>query len=318
MLHALLFAVALIPIHGSVLAVEPDGTAIVSTDAAPEMLPAQTRRYRVLPSGGAGFSPGTLIDAFLDRSTTPWTLRNAISAPPFIPGLPDRAKAISVDIGSPLPEALLVDQHGSLIALQRAFEHKTLLLSFIFTRCPDRTLCPAISGKFAYLQSHLDPKRFALAEITLDPPYDSPRVLENYGLSYGANASMWHLLTGRGSTIVRLLDAFGIDSLRVSSSNFIHNDKLFIVAPNGRVANVLTTASWDPNGVISEARAVAGMTSNPFERFKLSLVADVVAICGGSQWAGIVLLEMSLFFIILIFVTGGLWLVARALWGRES
>ena len=31
----------------------------------------------------------------------------------------------------------------------------------------------------------------------------------------------------------------------------------------------------------------AGMGSNPFERVKLSLVANVVAFCGGSQFAGI-------------------------------
>lgn len=312
---AAILAAALIPVHGLVLAVEPGRTAVVRTNVVPEMLASQTRLYRLAPN--VPLAAGAGVDAFLDRSTTPWTLRDPVAAGPFVPGLPNAGRVVAVDVGSPMPSALLVDQSGRLISLQRAFANKTLLLSFIFTRCPDADLCPAISGKFAYLEHHLDPKRFALAEITLDPPYDSPRVLQQYGRIYG-RSPMWRLLTGRGDTIVRLLDAFGINSLRVSSNDFIHSDKLVIVAPNGRVADVIQTASWDPDGVIAQARAVAGMTSNPFERFKLSLVADVVAMCGGSQWAGIVVLETCLFLVICVFVFGGLWLVARELWGRES
>ncbi len=314
--HALLLVASLIPIHGLVLDVRRNGTVIVRTDPATLTLPAQTRSYRVVPR--VPLLAGSGIDAFLDRSTTPWTLREAVAAGPFVPGLPDPGRVVPVEEGRTLPSALLVDQQGRLVQLRNTFAGKTLLLSFIFTRCPDRNLCPAISGKFAYLQSHLDPKRFALAEITLDPTYDSPRALDEYGRAYGQNDKIWSLLTGRGTTITRLLDAFGIDSLRVSSSNFIHNDKLFIVGSNGRVADVVTTAEWDPDAAMAQARAIAGLASNPFERFKLSLIADVVAICGGSQWAGIVLLELSLFFIITLFVAAGLWLVARTLWGRES
>ncbi len=313
MLVALLFA-AFVPIHGIVLAVQPDGTAIVRNDTAPEMLPSQTRRYRISPR--IPLVPGTGIDGFADLDTTPWTLRYAVVAGPFVPGLPNPGSVLSVDVGSPLPEAQLVDQRGQFVSLKRAFNGKTLLLTFVFTRCPDRTLCPAISGKYAYVQSQLDPAHFALAEITLDPPYDSPRILSDYGRSYGANLATWKLLTGEGSTIQRLLDEFGIDSMRVSASNFIHNDKLFIVRPDGKVAYIVQSAAWDPDGVIAEARSVAGLGSNPFERLKLSLVADAVAFCGGSQWAGIVLLELSLFVVIAAFVTGGLWIVARLLWDK--
>jgi protein SCO1/2 len=314
MLAALLLAASLVPIHGTVLAVQHDGTAILRNDAAPEMLASQTRRYRISPR--TPLVAGTGVDGFADLTTTPWTLRDAVPAGPFVPGLPNPGRVIGVDVGSPLPAAQLVDQAGRLVVLQRAFRDKTLLLTFVFTRCPDRTLCPAISGKYAYVQSHLDPAHFALVEITLDPPYDSPRILADYARSYGANPAIWSLLTGEGSTIQRLLDEFGIDSMRVSASNFIHSDRLFIVAANGRVAYVVESGAWDPDGVIAEARSVGGLASNPFERFKLSLVADAVAFCGGSQWAGIVLLELSLFVIIAAFVAAGLWLVARMLWGK--
>jgi hypothetical protein len=166
------------------------------------------------------------------------------------------------------------------------------------------------------MQTHLDPAHFALVEITLDPPYDSPAVLRQYGERYGAKAESWRLLTGTGSTIQRLLDMFRISSMRVSASNYIHNDKLFIVTPQGRIGYVAQTGGWDPQAAIAEARQIAGLASNPFERFKLSLIASVVALCGGSQFAGIVLLELALFALIVVLVAAALWWVARVLWAR--
>jgi protein SCO1/2 len=318
-IHALAFiaaALGLLPVHGVIVQSLNDATAIVRTDPVTQTLPSQIARYRVDSSGP--LPAGTGIDALLDRSTTPWTLRHVVTAAEFAPGTPDRAAAIPVDLNGTLPSALMIDQNGKLVHLDRAFLGKTTLLSFVFTRCPDRNLCPAISGKYAYLQSHLDPKRFALVEITLDPPYDSPAVLHEYGGTYGADARMWTLLTGTGSTIARVLDGFGISSLRISSANFIHSDKLFIVSPQGRITYAIDTAGWDPDGVLAEARSVAGLSSNPFERFRLSLIAGVVAFCGGSQFAGAVLLELALFTIITVLVVVAFFFVARALWPKSE
>ena len=313
---ALLLAALLAPMHGVVLSQAPNGDAIVRTNAITGMLSSTTQRVRLSPR--ITVRPGVGVDGFLDRDTQPWTLQNATVAAEFVPGLPDVGRAEPVDAGKPIPAATFVDQGGARVELDKTFAGKTVLLSFIFTRCPDRDICPAISGKYAYMQSRLDPARFALVEISLDPSYDSPAVLRDYAKQYGADANRWQLLVSTGSTTQRVLDAFGINSLRVSAANYIHNDKLYIVRPDGKVAYVVDTAGWDPNGVISEAQSVAGMASNPFERFKLSLIASVVALCGGSQFAGIVLLETILFFLILAIVAASLWWVGRVLWGRPQ
>ncbi len=315
MIAAIAFLLALVPFHGTVLGTVNPHTIVVRNDALPMTLAAGTRAYHV--DRPVGLRPGTGVDGLLDRATTPWTLRNAVAAASFSPGAPEPGRVISVDIGRRLPDATLVDQNERVVHLASAYAGKTILLSFIFTRCPDKTLCPAISGKYAYMQSHLDPAKYALVEITLDPQYDSPAVLRAYGAIYGANSRIWHLLTGTGSATQHLLNQFGINSLRVSSANFIHNDKLFIVSPTGSVAFSAQTGGWDPDGAIAEAQSIAGAASNPFERAKLSLIAGVVALCGGSQFAGIVLLEMALFFIILIFVAAGLWVVGRVLWRSQ-
>ncbi len=310
-----MLALMLVPVHGVVLDAPAGGaSAIVRTEAVTKTIAAGTRRYRLDPK--MQLPRGTGVDGYVDTSTRPWTLREPAIAAPFAPGTPDTASVLPVDAGARLPDAELVDQNGRLVRLDRAFLGKTTLISFVFTRCPDRDLCPAISGKFAYLQRHLDPARFALVLISLDPPYDSPRVLRDYGAQFSANPAIWSFLTGKGSVVQRLLDEFGIDSLRVSSDRFIHSDKLFIVTPEGRVGYVVQTAGWDPDGVLAEAQAMAGLAANPLERFKLSLVASVVAICGGSQYAGVVLLEITLFVLIFAIVVASLWVVGRVLWHR--
>jgi protein SCO1/2 len=306
---------SLVPVHGTVLDTFGSTAAIVRTDRVPGIMPGLIRRYRLSPA--VRLADGDGVDALLDRSTTPPTLREAVASTGFAPGMPDQTRVVPVQLGGRIPAARLVDQQGRLIELDRSFRGKTMLLSFIFTRCPDATLCPAISGKFAYMQQHLNPAHFALVEITLDPPYDSPAIMRRYGASYGAKPAIWSLLTGTGSTVQRVLDEFGIDSMKVSSANYIHNDKLFIVSPGGMIADKIDTAGWDPQDAIAQARAVDGLASNPLARLKLAIVSRVVALCGGSQASGIVLMETVLYFGIVAAVAAAMWGVARILWPKQ-
>ncbi|MBV8116724.1 MAG: hypothetical protein JOZ01_02030, partial [Candidatus Eremiobacteraeota bacterium] len=129
MLHLVLAAALnLVPVHGVVLDRLSTGSAIVRTDDVPLMLPASVRRYRITPASAPA---GTQIDALLDRSTTPWTLREATAAGEFSPGLPEPGRVIALELGSPLPRARLVDQNGRIVDLGRAFAGKTTLIAFI-------------------------------------------------------------------------------------------------------------------------------------------------------------------------------------------
>lgn len=301
-----------LPAHGTVLSVQKNGEAIIRTDAVTNTLPPATRRYRIEPA--ISVPPGTGVDGFIDRSTTPWRWHHAAIAGAFAPGLPDKGKSEPIDIGSQLPHTTLVDQHGRLVDLAGDFHGKVQLISFVFTRCPDRDECPTVSSKFSYLQQHLDPNKFHLEIVTLDPPYDSPAVLKAYGAQFGADARAWSLLTGQSAQIQHLLNRFGISSLRVSDEKFIHSDKVFVADENGKVADVIQTIGFSPDSLIAEARHIAGLRSSPLGRLELSLIASVVALCGGSQFAGIVLLETVLFLIITLVAFLLLGWVARQLW----
>lgn len=316
MLHALILSLGalVIPVHGTVLGSGPHGTTIVRTDSVTDMLPAQTRRFVVAPQLKLG--PGTGIDAFLDRSGATWTLYDTHVAARFEPGLPETGKVFPIDYGSALPHTRLVDQNGHLVDLASAFPARVVLLTFIFTRCPDKDECPAVSAKFAALSHQLDSSRFHLVEISLDPAYDSPSVLAQYAARFGARAGQWSILTGQQQEVQHVLDRFGISSLRVSDAAFLHNEKVFVTSPDGKVADIVETAGFAPNALAAQARHIAGLGSNPLERWKLAIVASAVALCGGSQFAGVVLLETVTFLIIAVlsFITLG-W-VARKIWRR--
>jgi protein SCO1/2 len=181
-------------------------------------------------------------------------------------------------------------QDGRLVRFDD-YRGKVVLLSFIYTRCPDVTICPAISGKFAYMQHHLDPKRFHLITMTLDPLHDSPAVMQAYADRFGAEAQRWSLLTGEPAEIKAMLDGFSLNPLETNPGLILHGDTLAILDKDGKIADLIPTAGWAPDDVIASARNVDGLTSNPLRRFELATIAGVLAFCGGSILTGAIVLD---------------------------
>ena len=316
MLALLAFLLTILPVHGTALGSAPGGTTIVRLDPVTNTVPAQTRAVRISPA--LALPAGTGVDGFLDRSGSTWRIYDANVAAKFTPGLPDSGKVAPIDLGTPLPHTQLVDQNGALVDLASSYAGKVVLVSFIFTRCPDKDECPTVSAKFAQMQKLLDPARFHLVEISLDPVYDSPAVLHDYARQFGANAASWSIVTGQPHEITHLLNRFGISSLRVSDSAFVHNDKVFLTSPDGKVAEIVQTVGFAPEGLASEAEHLHGMSSSTLGRLKLSLIASVAALCGGSQFTGVVLLETVLFLFIAVVSFGTLAWVARKIFWKSA
>lgn len=279
-----------LPVHGRVLDVSP-GHAIVRLDAVTAMMPATTAAVR---TSGEKLAPGESFDAILERGAGPDRLTDPVASERFAAGLPNRLITHVLAVGDTLPNATLLDQRDVPLELDR-FRGKTLLVSFAFTRCPDKTICPAISTKFAYIQHRIDPAKFHILEITLDPNFDSPTILARYGKELGADPARWSLLDGRAYDIDNLMDGFGISSVADGADNFIHDDRLVLVDPKGTIRDVIPTAGWSADDVIAQANDVAGLSSNPLRRFELASVAGIIALCGGSPTTGTVVLDSAVF-----------------------
>jgi cytochrome oxidase Cu insertion factor (SCO1/SenC/PrrC family) len=230
-----------------------------------------------------------------------------------VAGLPNRVITHILADGDRLPDYRFVTQSGRLTSFGD-LHGRVVLLSFIYTRCPDREICPAISGKYAYLQHHLDPKRFALVELTLDPQADSPAALAAYARRFGADPDHWSLWTGESAQVKNVLDAFALDSLETNPGRIIHGDKLVIIDRSGAIADIIPTSGWEPDDAIATAENVAGLASNPLRRFELATVAGVIAFCGGAVSTSTVVLD-SIVFLLGVGILGGLlvWITKRVI-----
>ncbi|MGD1065697.1 MAG: SCO family protein [Vulcanimicrobiaceae bacterium] len=293
-----------VPVHGTVLAVDGPRELVVRAAGVTGEMAAGTYRWDVSPR--TRLAPGTEIDGLL----TGKQLTAVRPAGAFVAGLPGTLVVHHLGPGMQLDDRTLVDQDGTVRHLAD-WRGKSLVLSFVYTRCPDLQICPAISGKFAYLQHHINPADTHLALVTLDPTFDSPSVLRRYGAQFGADARSWSLLTGEGSEVKALLDAFEVSSLQDGPGQYIHEDDLVLVKPDGTIAEVIPTTEWDPSGVLAEVHALAGKASNPFQRLMLAAVAGIAALCGGYSLAGVIT-ELSAIGITLVgAIVVGVWFTWR-------
>ena len=101
-----------------------------------------------------------------------------------------------------LPAFELTDQEGRTFGSEQ-LRGKVWIANFIFTRCV--LTCPVQTSHMAKLQQHLAQSAgwhdMALVSFSVDPEYDSPEVLTEYGTGYGADFSHWRFLTGDRSEI---------------------------------------------------------------------------------------------------------------------
>src|SRR5262249_37453673 len=74
---------------------------------------------------------------------------------------------------------------------------------FIFTRCAGT--CPLITRRMAELQKELDGspslRAVKLVSFSVDPDFDQPEVLREYGRENGGDSGRWMFLTGTSDAV---------------------------------------------------------------------------------------------------------------------
>ncbi len=96
---------------------------------------------------------------------------------------------------APAPEFQFTAQDGSAVS-SADFKGKIWVANFIFTRCAGP--CPIMTTRMAALNQALGGKTqdVELVSFTVDPDYDTPEVLKEYGKQVGATPERWKFLTG--------------------------------------------------------------------------------------------------------------------------
>jgi protein SCO1/2 len=156
-----------------------------------------------------------------------------------------RGKNVERQVGEDIPSFALINQDNELI------QHTDLLrnyvvINFIFTRCPNPEMCPASTRRMIALQKNIQQiplDNVKLYSITLDPAYDTPYVLREYGVTWGADFKRFQFLTGPESTIQDLLKQFSITT-RDQDGTIDHTMSTVLIAPNGKILHKVEGTGW--------------------------------------------------------------------------
>ncbi len=207
-----------------------------------------------------------------------------ISASLFRPGLAASSNPFDVtvrplEIGDQMPNVAFVDQRNQPFTFSSAKGLATLV-GFIYTHCTD--VCPLITQKFGQLNALLGSGPYRLIEVTIDPEHDTQPVLATYAHKYGINAQRWSVVTGDPKAIARFARSAGEAVVDNGHGDLIHSARLLIVAPDGRLADVVQLAAWEPATIAAQLKFVAGTASNPLARADFALTKTVAQFCGGS------------------------------------
>jgi len=162
-------------------------------------------------------------------------------------GLADRLGGLQ--IGTKVPDFQLTSQDNKPTRLSD-FRGKVVLVSFLFTQCPDPSKCPMLAGKLDKLQELIEQieeakDKVQLISITLDPKNDTPERLKAYAQGREHASSNWTFLTGKGSDILKVASLFG-EMYFDDKGTVVHNTRTVLIDTHLRVNQIYTNNDWKP------------------------------------------------------------------------
>ena len=180
-------------------------------------------------------------------------------------GTPVTTNGVQAKEGDEVPNLALLNQDGKQIRMNN-YRGKTLLLTFIYTRCPFPDQCTLMSNNFAQIERQLgqDPELYArthLLSISIDPTYDEPKVLRSYGAAHTERYEKetfahWEFATGTGEQVKEIAQYFGLTYFP-EKDQIIHALRTVIVGPEGKVVKTYIGNEWKIDEVVAEIKKSA-------------------------------------------------------------
>ena len=134
-----------------------------------------------------------------------------------------------------------------------------MVLTFIYTRCPLPDYCPLMTRNFGEIGQSLFKESLAkgrktrLLSVTIDPAYDTPAILKDYGKRYlpaGMTFRQWSYATGSDEEIQKIASFFGL-SYWQENGQIIHGLRTIVISPEGRIVRIFRGNDWQPEEVVA-------------------------------------------------------------------
>ncbi len=259
-------------LRGKVVSTDaPHGIVVLDHEAIPGFMEAMTMPYQLKdPSIISELHPGDVItaDVLVSKSSQETVVLDHIVV--VAQAKPDYKPAVIYHVPAPgdkVPDFALRNQDGRAIHLGQ-FKGKTLLLTFIYTRCPLPNFCPLVTHNFAVINATLakNPALYGkthLICVSFDPEHDTPERLRAYGVTYigsddkKAFAHWDFATTTEKAVLLEMAKFFDVGITHGADDSITHTLSTTLIGPDGKVAAVLPWERVDPGaggGGCHEAR----------------------------------------------------------------
>lgn len=246
---------------------------VVAHEAIPDLMEAMTMPFTLKDESAYDvMRPGAKIQATLVVSGGSSWLENPIITV-AIPDDPTGAAPPTLRepvVGEQVPDFSLVNQDARRVSLGD-YRGRALALTFIYTRCPLPDYCPLMSENFAAVNRELAKDtalgaKARLLSVTVDPEYDTPKVLRSYGAAHtgefaGERFERWQFATGDPSDVRRLAESFGLSYAR-DGDQIIHSLRTAVIGSDGRLVKLYRGSEWKPDELLADLRTLAAGTDN--------------------------------------------------------
>jgi protein SCO1/2 len=258
-------------LRGKVVSTDPArGEVTLDHEAIPGFMEAMTMPYKLKDPGILSeLHPGDVITADVLVSPDPdadYLLDHIVVV---AQARPDYKPAVSYHVPAPgdqVPDFKLRNQDGRAIHFGQ-FRGKTLLITFIYTRCPSPDFCPRVTRNFAALEKQLaaNPALYArthLLSVSFDPEHDTPERLKAYGISYIGNYSKsafahWDFAAPEKLVLPEMARFFDLGMTENADSTITHTLSTTLVGPDGKVARFYPGNEWTVEQVFGDVKQLA-------------------------------------------------------------
>lgn len=165
-------------------------------------------------------------------------------------------EAVRRKVNLPIPDFSLTNQRGEPFEFKN-LRGKVLLLSFVYTTCPD--VCSLVTISMTSVQKGLSKKeqKFVyLLSVTTDPEVDKPEVLKTYAERHQVDFTNWSLLTGNAQQLAFVWKAFGIKVLNKARGLVSHTSLTALMDKEGIVRFTYDGTAPDTEVILKDLRTL--------------------------------------------------------------
>ena len=257
-------AEAVYHVTGKITELHPGENSVeIQHDEIPGYMKAMTMPFDVKDTNVlAGLNPGDTVSfKLLVQPTDAWienilVIKRATISPVTNAVVIRMRDVEPVNVGDLLPEYHFTNEFGAPVSTTQ-FKGKALVVSFLFTRCPLPTFCPLIARNLAETQRRLAalpdaPTNWHLLAVTIDPGYDTPAVLRDYGDRFDCRTNSLSFLTGDITDIAAFGEQFGLTFAREPGSLPTHSLRTVVVDASGKIQSIIVGNKWTVDELVTD------------------------------------------------------------------